>query len=125
MNVYFYVFIGGFLGSFFKIFMSSSIVSVIDQTIPYHTLLVNITGCFILTFFVTLCGKKTIFDEDLRLGITTGFLGAYTTFSAISAETAFLLTNSLYQEAFMYLFLTIFLGVLAVISGTKIAEKFW
>lgn len=51
------------------------------QIFPINTLIINVLGCFALSFIIDLSFEKKHLSNALRLGITTGFLGAFTTFS--------------------------------------------
>lgn len=58
---------------------------------PIGTLLVNVTGSFILGFLLTALDGRLPLPSDLRYFLGVGFLGAYTTFSSFSVETLILL----------------------------------
>jgi CrcB protein len=58
---------------------------------PYGTLLVNLTGCFGMGWFTTLALERLTISPEVRVLVTTGFLGAYTTFSSYELESFTLL----------------------------------
>ncbi len=58
---------------------------------PYATLLINLTGCFGMGWFTTLALERLTVSPEVRLMVTTGFLGAYTTFSSYELESFSLL----------------------------------
>jgi CrcB protein len=55
---------------------------------PYGTLIVNVVGAFLMTFFMELSLRLVAFPEELRLALTTGFLGGLTTYSAFNYESS-------------------------------------
>ena len=80
------VFIGGLAGSAARIGITLVAGQINDYWWPYPTLLVNLIGSFVLGFLVG--HGMTSMPVWLRLGVTTGFLGAFTTLSAISLDVA-------------------------------------
>ncbi len=58
---------------------------------PYGTFVINLSGCFWMGFIATLALDVTLISPELRLLLTTGFLGAYTTFSTYGLDTVNLL----------------------------------
>lgn len=55
---------------------------------PYGTLIVNVIGAFLMTFFVELSLRLADFPDDLKLALTTGLLGGLTTYSAFNHESS-------------------------------------
>lgn len=80
------VFIGGLAGSASRIGITLVAGKINDYWWPYPTLLVNLVGSFVLGFLIG--HGMTSKPAWLRLGVTTGFLGAFTTLSAISLDVA-------------------------------------
>lgn len=80
------VFLGGLLGSASRIGITLIAGRIEDYWWPYPILFVNLVGSFVLGFLVGRGMGKT--PAWLQLGITTGFLGAFTTLSAISLDVA-------------------------------------
>jgi multiple sugar transport system permease protein len=87
-------------------------------------MLINITGSFVLAFFLTTAYEMVQMDEDLRLGFSIGFLGAFTTFSTMCKETGTLLQNGSYFIAFAYKTVSIILGMIfALLLNSKYFSK--
>ena len=80
------VFAGGLLGSAARIGITIVAGRIDDYWWPYPTLVVNLVGSFVLGYLVG-HGMSNV-PAWLRLGVTTGFLGAFTTLSAISLDVA-------------------------------------
>ncbi len=94
-----------------------------DGKIPYDTLLVNILGCFILALFLTVAFEILEIDVDIRMGLSTGLLGAFTTFSTFCRETIELIWAGQHFPAFIYVALSIGLGFLGAFFGVVLARK--
>lgn len=112
------IFIGGFLGAISR-FTVSNIIEVED--FPINTLLINILGCFLLSFILTYCTSKIREEYILLLG--TGFMGAFTTFSTFSLETVQLFNNGQFILVASYVSLSISVGVIAAFLGYYLSKK--
>ena len=123
MRTFSFIFIGGFFGSVFRYLISGTTKEMISGGIPLHTLLVNVSGCFLLALIYGLVATVLTIDEDLTLGMATGFLGAYTTFSAISGESVQMILKNDYTNMFIYLGSTVFFGAVATYCGYLLAKK--
>lgn len=87
---------------------------------PFATFLINVTGSFLIGFLLF----KFEGNETVRLLLVTGFLGAYTTFSAFEYE-AFQLTQIKQSMlAFLYVALSFAVGFIGVASGIWLAKRF-
>lgn len=89
---------------------------------PLNTLIINLSGAFLIALILTIWSEVREFDCDLRLGLTTGLMGAYTTFSTLCKEASSLLFAAKYLTAFCYLSTSLLLGLGAVFLGTKAAR---
>ena len=113
-----YVGIGGFLGSVLRYGINLLLYrSYPIQLIPYGTLLVNCLGCFFLGALVALFKKFNLNIQSLNLFLITGFLGAFTTFSAFGNESIKLFLSNQYQLFFGNIFLNVFLSIFSVWLG--------
>ena len=120
-----YVFLGCgcFVGAIARYLLKGMEIPGYRENIPLITLLINISGAFLMGFLLTLFGELRNFDTDLRLGLTTGLLGAYTTFSTMCKETSSLLFGGEYFSALSYLTVSTVLGLGAVSFGTVLARE--
>jgi CrcB protein len=94
---------------------------------PYATLVVNLTGCFLMALVMYIALRVSGFSEDLRLALTTGFMGGLTTYSTFNYETSALLESGATTTAAANLGITLvgcfaagYLGLLigrAVVGG--------
>ncbi len=79
--------LGAVLGANARYFLSRWTARHIDPAFPYGTLLINISGSFVLGFFMIWTTERVLADPRWRLLIAIGFCGSYTTFSSYAFET--------------------------------------
>jgi CrcB protein len=84
---------------------------------PWGTLVINASGCFALGVLFTLLTERFSVDPALRFGVTTGFLGSYTTFSTFSLETIRLLEGGSIVLGVANVLLSLGLGLAFVYAG--------
>jgi len=90
---------------------------------PILTILINVSGSFLLGFLTILFAKKFPVSAEVRLGITTGLLGGYTTFSTLCKEAVLLgLSGDIFLSA-VYVFASVLLGLAAAWLGIKTAKR--
>lgn len=91
---------------------------------PYGTLIVNLVGCFLISLVMHVALGVASFPVNLRLALTTGFLGGLTTYSAFNYETSKLLEDGATRIAIANLGITVvgcFLaGVLGLLLGRRL-----
>jgi CrcB protein len=93
MLTYFLVAVGGALGSVARFWFSGFIAGRMGETFPWGTLLVNISGSFVIGFFDALTGAdgRWLASSNTRIFFMIGICGGYTTFSSFSLQTLNLL----------------------------------
>lgn len=111
--------VGAFLGGMSRLFIGQ----LIGATFPIATILVNLIGCFLLTFFTTYTEEYIPLPRWLVLGFGTGFLGAFTTFSSLTLDALHLLQTGHYMHWFIYSLLSIIGGVVFAVLGFIMAPK--
>ena len=106
-----------------RFWLGSYIGSRMGARFPYGTLVINITGSFILGLFVTLLAGRFAVPRApvLRLVIAIGFVGAYTTFSTFGFETLRLLEEGATAEAFRNALGTLITCAAAAAAGIALA----
>ncbi|KYH32967.1 fluoride efflux transporter CrcB [Neomoorella mulderi] len=115
--IYIYIGIFGFLGAIARFELGRFIAILWPSTFPLGTLIINILGCFAMGFILTYSLERLTLSPELRLGITTGFIGAFTTFSTFSVETITLLTSGHKAYAAIYVLVSTLGGLTAVRAG--------
>lgn len=123
MRKYVYIGLGGFLGAILRVAIKSINISKFNELFPINTLLINISGCFLIALFMTVCIEVLEIDSEIRLGVATGFIGSFTTFSTICKEVIIMLGQGQYMIAAAYTLTSVFLGMSAVYLGIIIARE--
>jgi len=96
----------------------------VGSTFPYGTLLVNLTGCFLLGLIGQIALNRMIVPPEWRVAIAVGFFGGYTTFSSFSWETAKMLEAGEWLRASAYVAASVVLGLLLSATGIRLANRF-
>ena len=96
----------------------------LGSTFPYGTLLVNLSGCFLLGLIGQLTMNRLVISPDWRVAIAVGFFGGYTTFSSFGWETAKLLEEGAWLHASVYVGASVVVGLLLSVAGIRLANKF-
>ena len=81
---------GGFFGAIARYLVSTLITGRFGHHSPWGTFVINVTGSFVLGLLATLIAGHVLTNPNWRLGVTIGFIGAYTTFSTFEYESAML-----------------------------------
>jgi len=79
--------IGAVLGANARYLIGGWVADRMGASFPYGTLVINISGSFLLGVAITLVTERAIGPWWIRPGFAIGFVGAYTTFSTFSYET--------------------------------------
>ncbi len=87
-------------GGVTRFYLSGWVHSLLGRAFPYGTLAVNIIGAYLVGLVMEACIRSTHIPDTLRLGVTVGFLGGLTTFSAFSYETFSLIEDGQFLVAF-------------------------
>jgi CrcB protein len=82
--------LGGAVGAALRHAMNIGIAKMAGGDFPWHTMLINISGSFVMGMLITLMALRWNVTNELRAFLTTGILGGYTTFSAFSLDFAVL-----------------------------------
>jgi len=115
--------IGSFIGGFSRYLLSLLIQAKTASPFPLHTLIINIIGCFLIGIVFGFFDKGQI-SEEWKLFLATGILGGFTTFSAFSIETLTLFREGYVVYALVYIFASVFLGLLLTHLAYSMAKHF-
>jgi CrcB protein len=94
------------------------------STFPWGTLLINLTGCFLLGLIGQITLNRMMISPDWRVAITVGFFGGYTTFSSFGWETAKMLDGGEWLPATGYVAASVVIGLLLSVAGIRLANHF-
>lgn len=112
------IFVGAGLGGVCRYWVSTFFYGILGRQFPYGTLIVNVTGCFLMGFlFVFLLERFNGLGSQLRALLLIGLLGGYTTFSSFSIETLNLFENGAMVSGIVNILSNIILCLLAVWLG--------
>ncbi len=114
---------GGAAGAMARYGVTLFVATFWKRDFPLATLLINVSGSFVLGFFAMLAGERAAIDPMWRLLIATGFVGAYTTFSTFEYETERLATNGAMGWALLNVVMSVLAGFIAVRLGITLARR--
>lgn len=115
-----YIFLGGGIGSVCRYFAGLSITRQLTTAFPAGTFIVNITGCFLIGLLYGIANRHAWLTVEWRLFLITGICGGYTTFSTFSYESISLIRQGNYAYFFLYVVLSVVLGLLATVGGSAL-----
>ena len=119
ISLYLCVAIGGALGTLARFVLSGLVSRHFGETFPWGTLLVNVSGSFVIGFFATFFGPegRFVIRSGTQQFVMTGILGGYTTFSAFSLQTLVLAREGDWLRAAANVLGSLILCLLAVWLG--------
>lgn len=117
MPVVAWVALGGAIGSAARYGVNVWSGRMLGSDFPWHTLAVNIIGCFAMGLLIELMALKLNASLETRAFLTTGILGGFTTFSAFSLDFALLVERKTYLLASAYAAGSVLLSLAAVFAG--------
>ena len=121
--LYLIVFLGAGLGGALRHGMNVAAVRVLGYQFPFGTLIVNVVGSFIMGLLAGYFAFRPGLSQHLRLFLTTGVLGGFTTFSAFSLDTALLIERHAYASAAGYMVGSVFASLVALFAGLALFER--
>jgi fluoride exporter len=120
---YLAVAIGGTLGCWARYAMTVAVQRLLGAAFPFATMSINVIGSFLMGFLFFATLERLAVGPAVRLGILTGFLGGYTTFSTFSMETLLLIEGGEAGKAALYVALSVGLGLAGAFAGAYLARN--
>ena len=122
MQKYFFIALGGSLGSLARYWVGSTVAGRMGTRFPFGTFVINITACIIIGFSLAFLARRTELNPAWRFLVPVGFIGAYSTFSTFEWETYSNLQAGAFLIAGLYVILCLLLGLVGVWFGVLIAR---
>lgn len=120
---YLWIALGAVVGASLRYVVGAYVARIIPATFPYGTLLINLTGSFILGFFLIWIGERVLVDPHWRLLVAVGFCGSYTTFSSYAFETFALGEQGQWLLAGLNIVASNLFCLAAVLAGAALARR--
>ncbi len=119
---YLIITIGGAIGAGCRYFVQGVVHQFTGMSFPYGTLVVNILGCFLIGLIMEWSEQRFIVDPQLRIFLTVGILGGFTTFSSFGYETFALMKDGEFLRAALNVTASVVAGLGAVWAGMVTAR---
>lgn len=118
-----FIALGSAVGGVARYLLGGWIQERTGSTFPTQTLLINVTGSFLLGLIQRYALESAGISPEVRTMLTIGFCGGYTTFSTFSLETVRMLEDGDWKRATLYVILSVVLSVGAVVAGVAAAKE--
>ena len=117
-----YIGLGGFFGSISRYLIQLLISARLSVSFPAGTLAVNLVGSLLIGLFFGYVEHRHMFSPQVRLFITIGFLGSFTTFSTFAFENLELLRQGNYLNFTIYTLVSVIGGLFLVWGGYMLSR---
>jgi len=115
---------GGFIGTVARFLISRYFQFNFTSVFPWSTFIVNIVGCLLIGIIYGISEKGDFMSPEVRLFLTVGICGGFTTFSTFSNDAFLLLRQEEWIRFAFYTSFSFFLGLIAVYAGRIILKLF-
>ncbi|HTR01606.1 MAG TPA: fluoride efflux transporter CrcB [Thermoanaerobaculia bacterium] len=123
MSRFLWICAAGAVGTGARYLMSGWALAVLGAGFPYGTLAVNVLGSFAIGFVMQVGLATSLLSPTLRLTLTTGFLGGFTTYSSFNYETIRYLQDGAWRLAAANVAVTLVVCLVAGIAGVALARS--
>ena len=114
--------VAGFFGAISRYWMDGWISRLAGGGFPWGTLVVNLSGCFLVGLLTTFLTERLLPHPNIRIAITVGFVGAYTTFSTFAYESLRQLQDGAIGLAFANIVVSVAAGIAAAWVGVVVGR---
>ncbi len=115
---------GGALGASLRYGVNVGVTHWLGHGFPWATLSVNVLGSLLMGVLVAVFAHFWDVSHAIKVFLVTGFLGAFTTFSAFSLDVSVLYENDKYIEMAAYILASVILSIAALFAGMLIVRQF-
>ena len=115
--------LGGFIGTVARFLVSRYFQVNFTTVFPWSTFIVNIVGCLLIGLIYGFSEKGEFMSPEIRLFLTVGICGGFTTFSTFSNDAFLLMKDQEWLRFALYTSLSFFIGLLAVFAGRIIIKS--
>ena len=122
ISQYVWIAMAGALGALCRCGVSRMSQRFLGEQFAWGTLIVNVIGCFLLGFLMHFGLSSDKLSAEARTAMTVGFLGALTTFSTFSYETACFIENGNWTAATLNILANLIIGLVATFGGLALAR---
>jgi CrcB protein len=119
-----FVFLGGGIGATARYWMSGSIYKWAGSSFPFGTFIVNALGCATIGFLMAALEERFLVTPSLRIFLTIGILGGFTTFSTFSYETISMMRDAEFFLASVNIVATLATCLVGTYVGTILGRFF-
>lgn len=121
---YVLVFLGGGLGAMLRHGVNLATARLIGTAFPWSTFFINVTGSLVMGLIAGWFALRADASQGVRLFLTTGILGGYTTFSAFSLDAALLYERGQFGAAAFYVIGSVVLSIGGLFAGLWLVRHF-
>jgi fluoride exporter len=114
--------LGGAIGSVTRYLVGGWFASRFGPAFPYGTFFINVSGSFVIGFFLAFTQERLTISPYWRLFFAVGFVGGYTTFSTFEYESIRLLQDGELLLSTVYLVGSVIVGALSAIAGIALGS---
>ena len=122
MKTALFIGLGGFIGSVSRYYLARMIQITVLSAFPFGTLTVNILGSFLIGLVYGFSEKGLLIHPEIRLFLTVGILGGFTTFSTFSSENFYMIRDGQITWFILYSAASVAFSILAVFAGFLISK---
>lgn len=115
--LYLIVFLGAGVGGALRHGVNLGAARLLGYGFPFGTLIVNLVGSLAMGILAGYFAYRTGVNQHVRLFLTTGVLGGFTTFSAFSLDSALLIERQAYVQVAIYVLVSVVVSLIAVFAG--------
>ena len=123
MQTILWISLGAIIGANLRYFLAQYVARLVSPGFPFGTLVVNVTGSFMLGLFLVWTTERVLADPRWRLFIAVGFCGGYTTYSSYAYETFLLFDKGQWLPSALNIVVSNLLCLVAVALGAILARS--